>query len=452
VYEVIDAVPADDLVELGRGRRPGTRRVGGVQSLSQRTRRFGATSTLQLWRGGDLWYVTAATVVNVANFAFFGLVGHLLRPSSYGAVAALLNVVSIAAIPLNAVQAAIVREVVIQSKDGAPPAVGRAGAVFVGSGLFATALLVGVSPLAERFFGLGTVFPVILLALWLAPSVTSSLFDGVLIGTLRWRPIAASLIAGAVVRVSFAAIAGVIGLGINGPVLATVLNASVTLGVVLWVFLRSEHAAGRVQLRLPAPATLSTVLALTGYSMLVSVDTLMARHIFPALSGNYAAAVTIGRIALFLPMAITVVVFPRFVSHEGRSRKARRLLVVALAGVLGLGLAAAFALTVGRHIFVDVLFGQRYGGASSLIALLSVEGAILGGIGLVTYFHLARRSAFAASPAIATFMVATVCLFAHPGPMGLAQLMVTTCTALLVVMVAAALTGNSARNSPARSR
>ena len=180
-----------------------------------------------------------------------------------GAVAALLNVVSIAAIPLNAVQAAIVREVVRQNRDGSPPAVGRAAAVFVGSGLCATALLAGASPLAERFFGLGTVVPVILLALWLAPSVTSSLFDGVLIGMLRWRPIAVSLIAGAIVRVSFAGIAGVIGLGIDGPVLATVLNASVTLGVVLWVFRKGDRLAGRVQLRLPAPATLATVLALS---------------------------------------------------------------------------------------------------------------------------------------------------------------------------------------------
>ena len=33
---------------------------------------------------GDLWCITAATAVNVANFTFFGLVDHLLRPSAYG--------------------------------------------------------------------------------------------------------------------------------------------------------------------------------------------------------------------------------------------------------------------------------------------------------------------------------------------------------------------------------
>ena len=123
----------------------------------------------------------------------------------------------------------------LQARGDVPPTVRRAGALFIGSGLCATVLVAAMSPLAERFFGLGTVLPVILLALWLAPSVSSSLFDGVLIGTLRWRPIAVSLIAGAVVRVAFTALAGLVDPSIDGPVLATVLNALVTLGVVLWV-------------------------------------------------------------------------------------------------------------------------------------------------------------------------------------------------------------------------
>jgi O-antigen/teichoic acid export membrane protein len=404
-------------------------------------------SMTRLRRAGDLWYIIAATVVNVANFAFFGLVGHLLHPSAYGAVAALLNVVSIAAIPLNAVQAAIVREVVMQARGGAPPTVRRAGALFVASGLGATVLLAGASPLAARFFGLGTVVPVLLLAIWLAPSVTSSLFDGVLIGTLRWRPIAVSLIAGAIVRVTFAALFGVVDPGIDGPVLATVLNALVTLGVVLWVFWKSNWPAGRAELRLPVRATSSTVLALTGYSMLVAVDTLMARHIFPVLAGDYAAAVTIGRIALFLPMAVTVVVVPRFVSDGGRGRRARRLLLLGLSGVLSLGLATTAALTLARHLFVAVLFGARYGGASSLVFLLSLEGAILGAVGLLTYFHLARRSLVAAAPAVGAFAVVAASLWARPGPTNLALIMVTTSVAVLVVMVAAAL----CRHSPFHS-
>jgi hypothetical protein len=244
--------------------------------------------------------------------------------------------------------------------------------------------------------------------------------------------------------VAFAAVAGVVDPGIDGPVLATVLNAMVTLGVVLWALRRTGWAPGRAELQLPGRATGATVLALTGYSMLVAVDTLMARHIFPALSGNYAAAVTIGRIALFLPMAVTVVVFPRFVSDGGRGPRAHRLLIAGLAGVLGLGLATTAVLTIARHVFVDALFGSRYGEASSLVGLLSVEGAVLGGVGLLTYFHLSRRSRLAAAPAVAAFAVVVVSLWARPGPTNLAFVMVAASVAVLVVMVAAALGGRSA--------
>lgn len=447
---MIEVGPAQALTdELSVSRHPGPGTARGSLGYPARGRELVAILASRLGETGDLWYITAAGVVNVANFVFFGLVGHLLRPSAYGAVAALLNVVSIASIPLNAVQAAVVREVVLQSRDGVAPALRRAGALFVVCGLGATVLVAGASPLAARYFGLGTVVPVLLLAVWLAPSVASSLFDGVLIGTLRWRPIAVSLIAGAAVRVAFAALAGAVDPGIEGPVLATVLNALVTLGVVLWVFWKSYRLPGRdqlgrdqlrrPQLRLPVKATTSTVLALTGYSTLVAVDTLMARHIFPALSGGYAAAVTIGRIALFLPMAVTVVVFPRLVSDGGRGPRARRLLLCGLLGVLCVGLVGSAVLTVARHLFVDVLFGQRYVGAPPLVGLLSLEGALLGAVGLLTYFHLARRSLVAGSPAVVSLVVVVVSQWLRPGPVALAQTMVASCAGLLAVMLAASL-------------
>jgi O-antigen/teichoic acid export membrane protein len=390
---------------------------------------------------GDLWYIAAAMVVNVANFAFFGLVGHVLGPSSYGAVAALLNVVSIAAIPLNALQAAVVQETVLQSTDGVLPSLRRAGIGFAAASLVATMLITVLSPVIAGFFGLATVAPVVLLAVWFAPAISSSLYDGVLIGTLRWRPISASLIIGALVRVGVALVLGLIAPSIDGPVIATVLNAVVTLGVVLYALAAHRGLPQRKELALPIRAVLPTLAALAGYSVLVAVDTLLARHIFShAVSGAYAAAVTVGRIALFVPMAVTVIVFPRFVAERGRGPQAQRLLLLSLTGVLALGLAAAGVLTLMSHLFVSVLFGHRYSGAVSLIGILSLEGALLGALGLLTYFHLARRSVLAAAPAVCTAAVVAVVLTVRPGPQVLARLMVTAVAACLVMMVAGAIT------------
>jgi O-antigen/teichoic acid export membrane protein len=390
-------------------------------------------------RADDAWYVVAATVVNVANFAFFGLVGHLLRPSAYGAVATLLNVVSIAAIPLNALQAAVVQETVLQSRDGAAPTVRRAGIAFAVAGLLVMAVIAASAPAMVGFFGLASVVPVLLLAVWFAPSVSSSLYDGVLIGTLHWRPIAVSLIAGAVVRVGVALVVGLADPGVAGPVLATVLNAAVTLGVVVWALRRLGATEERTELRLPLRGVLPTVGALTGYSVLVAVDTLLARHtLTPGDSGAYAAAVTVGRIALFIPMTVTTIAFPRMVADGGRGPRARRLLTMSLGSVLALGLVAAGALAACGHVAVSILFGHRYEQAVALIATLSAEGAILGGIGLMTYFHLSRRSRLAALPAATVVLVTATVLVVTPGAQALARVMVLAALLCLAAMVAGA--------------
>jgi hypothetical protein len=52
--------------------------------LHRRAGDLAAMGMTRLRCAGDLWYITAATAVNVANFTFFGLVDHLLRPSAYG--------------------------------------------------------------------------------------------------------------------------------------------------------------------------------------------------------------------------------------------------------------------------------------------------------------------------------------------------------------------------------
>jgi hypothetical protein len=96
------------------------------------------------------------------------------------------------------------------------------------------------------------------------------------------------------------------------------------------------------------------------------------------------------------------------------------------------------------------LFGSRYGGAAALVGLLSVEGAALGAVGLLTYFHLARRSVVAVVPGAVALAVVALSLLARPGPATLARLMVGASTAALVVMVIPALTGHSERKPRAR--
>ena len=102
-----------------RGERPGRRRVAGpdpAAEAAEQVRRAGQGARRRipsrlLSRGG--WsLVVATTGVNGLNFLFHVLISRLLGPSHYGALGAVLNVISVLAVPLGAVQLAVTQAVV----------------------------------------------------------------------------------------------------------------------------------------------------------------------------------------------------------------------------------------------------------------------------------------------------------------------------------------------------
>ena len=69
-------------------------------------------SLLRRYRDEEAAFVISNAVVNVANFGFFIAVGRLFSSSSYGAITALLSIVTVANTPLNAIQAGVVHATV----------------------------------------------------------------------------------------------------------------------------------------------------------------------------------------------------------------------------------------------------------------------------------------------------------------------------------------------------
>ncbi len=138
-------------------------------------------------------------------------------------------------------------------------------------------------------------------------------------------------------------------------------------------------------------------------------------------------------------MAVPIVAYPRFTAHRAAGTSARRELRQALLLVLGLGTLAAAVMALFPHLVVVVLFGHRYVTAPTLLRILAPEGAAMGVVGLLTYYHVAQRSLYAVVPwsgvAIVTVWMTAFHLQAH----ALALLMLSTSLAVAVVMVVPAL-------------
>ena len=369
-----------------------------------------------------LGYMVAMFCVNVSNFAFHILVSRQLGPSSYGAISALLNVVTVISLPLLAFQAAVVVDVAKHAGSH----------ILALRRLFSATLLVGIcvalvvtvgSPAIADFLGLGTVLPVIVLSSWFIVAIPTPGLAGGAIGQFRFRPVAIASVAGALVRLLLTGALGAIGLGLEGPIVGTIAGASVTLIGLAFALRPNLRKRYRNPIRLSRSALFWTLTVLGGYSALVGVDTVLARHLFGSIeAGRYAAAATAGHTALFISASIATLVFPRFLA-EGDQRVAKRELLLSslLAGIAGFGVAGI--LSVFPHLAVAVLFGPRYQGITPELRILGVESALLGVLNVITYFLIARKSLAAFIPWLAVLAVIGQSFFLHDDPEQLAWIM-----------------------------
>jgi O-antigen/teichoic acid export membrane protein len=407
--------------------------MSDTREVPSRTKKLSLT---QLAGGGGLVFLIASATVGLSNFLFHVVVSRLLGPDRYGALGALLTVVLVLSVPLAGLQAAVTRAVALKGDE--PISVGRVTAKGTLVGLIGMVILAVLSPVMADYLHLSSPTPVLMLALFLPPTAAGAVLQGVLIGRLRFTPVAVALLAGGAARLIFGAVLVEAGLGVTGAMLAGTLAAFVTFAIVAWPLRDSFRPVAQLSSRLIAAGDgISALLAVGGYWVLAGADTFLVRHLMtPHEAGLYAAAATGSRIALFAPAAFVMLVFPRFAANRGRGPEARRLLVQSMGIVVLMGVVVAGTIVALPGPLVHVLFGNGFSGSAGTVGILASEAAVLGVIGLLTYFHLARRSSFAQLSWLGAGVAVVGIYIFHKSMTEVADVMLVTSLLVLVLSIA----------------
>jgi O-antigen/teichoic acid export membrane protein len=337
----------------------------------------------------------ALGLLNASNYIFHVAVSRLLGPSEYGTLAALLAVVMILSVPLSVAQTVVAKRVAILRADGRDREASETAAgttkALLRVGVGSAVALAALSPLLADFLRAPLV-PTALIAPYFLVSLLLSVPLGVLQGRLRFSSLAAVAILGVVVRLAVGIGLVVLGLGVTGALLGTVLAQALSLliafpllrlGREVWSGARRNTALLRGEF---APA----LFALGAFWLLAEIDIVLARRFLdPDVAGQYAGGGLLARALLFLPAAISMVALPRFAeARDGDD--ARRRLRLALGAVLGLLLLAYPALILVRGFAVSLAFGPDFAPAASLIPLLAAGMGAVAVVGLLTHFHIAE--------------------------------------------------------------
>jgi glycosyltransferase involved in cell wall biosynthesis/O-antigen/teichoic acid export membrane protein len=397
----------------------------------------------RFWRQ-SLVLLFALSLLNASNYAFHVVVSRLLGPAAYSSLASLLAVVLVLSVPFGVLQA------VVAQRTAALVATARAGEV----ARFAAGALKGLTPVAwllgagvalaapaiAVFLHLG-VLSALLLVPYVVVSILASVPQGVLQGQLRFGALGALMIGGVAVRLGLGIGSVAAGAGVVGAVFATAVAPVVPLvgGLALLRVRRGMRQAARRSLDGLRGDFMPAFLGLTGFWLLAEVDIALARHYLPHdVAGFYSSASLLARALLFLPSAISLVAFPRFVAaRESGDGEARwlRLSLLAVAVLCGTALPAVVLL---RRFFVETAFGERYRPAEHLLPILAPAMALFALVGLLVYFHIAMRTrAYLLLFAAAAGETVLIALF-HGSAREIAWIVLATAAATAVVEYAAA--------------
>jgi O-antigen/teichoic acid export membrane protein len=376
------------------------------------------------------------------DYAVNVLAGRWLVPVEYGifvSVAALLQVVLYVSIAIRNVVAFYGAELSAQADSTI-----RLGAFLRRGwrwgwrwGLIATALMATVSPALSRFLKLPNSWP-----MWAACLMVFVLFlrpitDGALQGMQSFTALGLVQITQAVLRLAFAA--GLIWMGWQafGGIVALPLATAVGLGLGLYYLRPQFRSRGKVVERAVSwNYSAYTLVGLASFALLTNLDPLFVKRFFsPELAGNYGPVVTLAKINLFLPLAMSMVLFPKATQRQVTGRDSRPILLLALAGTMLPG----FFLTVLYFLFPGVLvktiFTGAYANPGIILGIANLAASLYAGLNIWLNYALSLKK-----PAFIYAMLGVLCWQA----VGMVLFGRDNLVSMTLVMVSAGLLGNLA--------
>jgi O-antigen/teichoic acid export membrane protein len=341
----------------------------------------------------------AASVVAIGlNYVFLLAAGRLLGSEDYGALAALLGLLTLVLLPTGAIQLAVSRDVARHLAVGERDEADAFGRATLRLALVATVPIVALGlvlaiPLG-RALHIESRGVVLLTAAGLVGALTSPIAMGVLQGYQRFGAVAGMQVFPSALRLGLLGLAALVGLSLGGAVLATVLAGLAGAGLAL-ALVREPLVRGA---RLARPALgpflrylWPVLLGLIGISVLTTVDLLVVKARFaPDVAGEYAAASAFARIAFFVPATILTVLFPVTAARQARGQDTedilgRSLLVTAAFGAL----LALFYGMAGRGL-MGTSFGAEFADGGDLLVLFAVSMTLYSLANVLVGFHLSR--------------------------------------------------------------
>lgn len=330
-----------------------------------------------LWRDSAVMFFSSV-LVNIFNLVFWLFLVRRLIPDEYAILNSLVALMSLFCVPLGVVQTVVTRYVSRWKAMGKTEEIGcllkfffkRLVIFSLGVGLI---FLIGERPISI-FLQLPASPWMPLVVCGVVFSAFATLTLGVLYGSQRFIELSLDSVLSGVVKLAggwlfvslgWAVFGGLLGFVVSFLFLFVVSGIQIVPQLPLEKGSCPKHLLDRKEIYryfLPSALCVFSLFALT------NMDIILVKHFFtPLEAGHYSVAQIVGRIVLFLPGAIGVVMFPKIAEAQARQSTGRGILLSCLAIVGALcGLAVIFSCLF-PGLILKVLTGHQHPEAIALV-------------------------------------------------------------------------------------
>ena len=362
--------------------------------------RAGRLSKVRAQKGATLM-VVLTLVASAINYGSNVIFSHVLDPAGYGELTALFALSIVLAVPTGAAQTMIAERVAVFTSSGemhrvrylVRHAFAHVSVIAVVVGL----VYLAATPLVVDLLGLRHIGVAIALTPVLVLAFLQPLALGVLQGMERFTMFGLMLLAIALSRILFGVPWAAVEHGAGGALGGQAVGMLLVFLVAAWLMRglamgRGTGAATTGLKRKPDAQTLAAGAAFMGFAVLSNLDLVLAKvFLSPHDAGVYAALSTIGKVIIFLPAAIAVVMVPSAAKAHADSGSSARVLRVSALLVGGTVVLAAIPAILAPRLIIQIMFGSKYLSAVDGVLPMVIAGAALAMTYLLVVYSVAIR-------------------------------------------------------------
>ncbi|WP_309110154.1 hypothetical protein [Saccharothrix sp.] len=346
-------------------------------------------------RREGLIVLVASFAGHAGNYLFYLVAARMVSPGEFAAISAMISFGTIVQMPVNGIQVATARDVAVLRASGTPGELSgylrRLGRRMGVVSLAIAIALSGLSPLLAETLNIGAAQPLVFAALWMAWTALLLVVTGVAQGAERFRYVAFALAGPLGALRPLLLPVFVLIAGMSGSMLAMLAAALIGLAVMLPPVIRDMRVTPTAPP--PMPSTVVTMIGLLAFSSLTNVDLLVAQATLPEIErAHYAGAVLLGKVALFAPSALAMVLLPRAAAALERGQRADGLVLKTMGLTAVSGLAVALGLWLVPTSLLTATFGPAYGASKPLLAPLALVMTAAAVLWVHLMFAIAKKS------------------------------------------------------------